>query len=579
MCASWKDEVENLLIVAGLFSAVSTAFAVETGNLLQAEPDMTSTSILLHISSQLSAAFPNASISGNNPYPQQAAVFQPFAVTPQAFRINALIYISMVLNLMAASIGILCLQWIREFQGSVATTPDDSLAKRQLKYEVLIQVALVLFLIGLVDFLLARYPPMAYTVGTIVLLILLFLLITTISPSICHLYASIHCNTNPCPYKSPQSWAFQRALYFLLLPVGIWVLEPLPLRGRSIIKHGLVGRFKSLIRVKTWLSVDNALQEFRKDQKVPRPLSFRVPPTAASLAWIARTFRDSLESVEAVYECVSQQSLSEIWYINDKVINPQSDGVEDVAIEAAKQHSLTGLKGSWAKELALLAFLREFDKNIFMRQSCRLSQHRMELYIRAINDESIAVQSRRWHRKGIPEIYWDNIPSLEMNHDVQRQLLYRLLRLQQRGDNLSFSQWNLLWSIVWRQLLPGALELTDPETFWNDLFGTMEKWMIRRLESTTETRRLLHWGHAFYLQVAFQFAHGRFEGSIENTTWDIGSTLVKHPILVRCLNHWTSDPDYPLYIVPSATFNPLLWNHFVDMFNMDGSLLSDLVPF
>ncbi|KAF8147823.1 hypothetical protein B0H34DRAFT_617375, partial [Crassisporium funariophilum] len=45
-CNSWKDEVQNLLIFAGLFSAVITGFSVESYKSLKADPNDTAVIIL-----------------------------------------------------------------------------------------------------------------------------------------------------------------------------------------------------------------------------------------------------------------------------------------------------------------------------------------------------------------------------------------------------------------------------------------------------------------------------------------------------------------------------------------------------
>ncbi|TFK17735.1 hypothetical protein FA15DRAFT_604485, partial [Coprinopsis marcescibilis] len=41
MCRGWKDEIDKLLIFAGLFSATVTAFTIESYKWLSPEPDAT----------------------------------------------------------------------------------------------------------------------------------------------------------------------------------------------------------------------------------------------------------------------------------------------------------------------------------------------------------------------------------------------------------------------------------------------------------------------------------------------------------------------------------------------------------
>ncbi|KAI0649471.1 hypothetical protein C8Q79DRAFT_876040, partial [Trametes meyenii] len=55
MVRGWKEEIDTLLVFAGLFSAVVTAFNIEAYHLLQEDPSETSVRILQQISQQLSA--------------------------------------------------------------------------------------------------------------------------------------------------------------------------------------------------------------------------------------------------------------------------------------------------------------------------------------------------------------------------------------------------------------------------------------------------------------------------------------------------------------------------------------------
>lgn len=394
---------------------------METGNLLKEEPETTSALVLLRISAQLDA-MSNSNASSSLP----PTTLEPFSIPSQAVRINALIFISIVLNLMAASVGILCLQWIREFQHSISNAShDDSLAQRQLKYRglltwkvplilsilpVLIQTALVLFLVGLVDFLSSLYRPMAYMVGSIVLVILVFLFLTTALPSICHIYGAATGAACPCPYKSPQAWVFQKAICFPLRIV-VWIIQYTPnTNSRSVVKKALAARLAQLIEADSWMSLDNLLRKFRTNA-LGIPVHSRIPPVSISLAWIARTFADSIHAVEAVYNCLLQQKTSTIWHVNAQL----SGRMEPEAIQAKDDN---GSKGQRAAELALLTFLQEFDGNTFMRQSSTLSQHRLELYIRAMNDDdnTSLFRSPRPQLDSIPGIPVHSISSMEMNH-------------------------------------------------------------------------------------------------------------------------------------------------------------------
>ncbi|KAF8870134.1 hypothetical protein BD779DRAFT_1417289, partial [Infundibulicybe gibba] len=52
-CAGWNSEIDSLLTFAGLFSAIVTAFTIESYQWLQPSPQDATNQILLNISAQL----------------------------------------------------------------------------------------------------------------------------------------------------------------------------------------------------------------------------------------------------------------------------------------------------------------------------------------------------------------------------------------------------------------------------------------------------------------------------------------------------------------------------------------------
>ncbi|KAF8800665.1 hypothetical protein BYT27DRAFT_7148545, partial [Phlegmacium glaucopus] len=96
-CESWRDEVQNILIFSGLFSAVVTAFVIESQKALQ--PDFAEESVQL----LRKIAGVGDQISGKSRVDQGALTIS----------INVFWFLSLVLSLTAALIGIIALQWIR----------------------------------------------------------------------------------------------------------------------------------------------------------------------------------------------------------------------------------------------------------------------------------------------------------------------------------------------------------------------------------------------------------------------------------------------------------------------------------
>ncbi|KAI0628057.1 hypothetical protein C8Q77DRAFT_1162530 [Trametes polyzona] len=200
----WKEDVDSLLVFAGLFSAVVTAFNIESYKLLQEDPDETTVALLSQISAQLagtsgtmSSQPPGASSSGSPP-------------DSRSVRINILWFSSLVLSLVSASIGILTKQWLREYTRSAASSPRENARIRQHRHEgfvrwnvpftiallpILLQVAMALFFAGLLDLLWSLHASVAGVITAIVAVSLGFLVLTTVMPTF----------RGDCPYKSPQA--------------------------------------------------------------------------------------------------------------------------------------------------------------------------------------------------------------------------------------------------------------------------------------------------------------------------------------------------------------------------------------
>uniref|UniRef100_A0A8H8CKU6 DUF6535 domain-containing protein n=1 Tax=Psilocybe cubensis TaxID=181762 RepID=A0A8H8CKU6_PSICU len=230
-CDAWKDEVQNLLIFAGLFSAVVTTFIAESYKNLQADPNDTIVGLLSQIASQTDRSLNTTTVKW-----EPANSFVP---TSSSIRVNVFWFISLVLSLATVVIGIVSLQWLREHQ---AYESDLSSREKYALYNMradgikkwhvdkiftslplLLQSALVLFLGGIIDFLHAiGYWAVTIPVAVVISFILLFLIATTLLPCLqvlsLYVYFPRRNGTVPkfvappsqCPYKSPQSHAVRR---------------------------------------------------------------------------------------------------------------------------------------------------------------------------------------------------------------------------------------------------------------------------------------------------------------------------------------------------------------------------------
>lgn len=232
----WNSESRHLIIIqAGLFSAVITAFIIEAYKLLQQDPQDAMVLLLAQISQQLAN-------STNEPFsiPAQNNAF-PLHFTR---RINILWFSSLVLSLAAASIGILVKQWLRDYVLSfTADFPRRRSRIRQFRRQglidwkvpgivmalpVILQVALAFFLGGVVDLLWQLDTVVAAVITAFVAATLAFLIITTILPTF----------SDECPYTSPQALGIYRIKQWtndkLVIPILEMVLEPfMPRRART----------------------------------------------------------------------------------------------------------------------------------------------------------------------------------------------------------------------------------------------------------------------------------------------------------------------------------------------------------
>ncbi|EJD42776.1 hypothetical protein AURDEDRAFT_22982, partial [Auricularia subglabra TFB-10046 SS5] len=119
----FRDEIDTLLVFAGLFSAVVTAFTVESYQWLHDDSGDASVQLLAQIASLL---------NDNTTVPLPSTSVVPDA---SATRINAYWFLSLTLSLSAALIGILAKQWIREYDRDAGRTHPESIGVRHMKFK------------------------------------------------------------------------------------------------------------------------------------------------------------------------------------------------------------------------------------------------------------------------------------------------------------------------------------------------------------------------------------------------------------------------------------------------------------
>lgn len=224
MCQNWGGEVDTLLVFAGLFSAILSAFVVEAFKWLMAGPDDRSADYLR----QMVALMSNSSVSA-----VETTINSPSLPDNVVAHVNAYWFGGLTLSLSSALIGIVCKQWLREYLRDTNRSHETNLAVRQIKYHgltawhvgtiiavvpILLQISLFLFLAGVIELLWYLHRMVAMLVSGLGMLIVLFFVSTTILPGLQYLFyhgsQRLHM-VSQLPFKSPQAWLFLRSVVCL----------------------------------------------------------------------------------------------------------------------------------------------------------------------------------------------------------------------------------------------------------------------------------------------------------------------------------------------------------------------------
>lgn len=196
---------------AGLFSAVLTTFNVQSYLLLQSAPPDLSILLLQQISWQLESFSINPPFinSTQTPSTGRANEDPPTPVPRWAVWLNALWFPGLILSMTSASVCIMVKQWLNEYDSGVPGASRLVSRVRQYRLNnlrtwhvedivnaipVFLQLALALFLSGLLILLWSLHNTVAAVASTLVGLLAVFTTATTLLPLFDH----------RCAYLSPQ---------------------------------------------------------------------------------------------------------------------------------------------------------------------------------------------------------------------------------------------------------------------------------------------------------------------------------------------------------------------------------------
>ncbi|KAI0317048.1 hypothetical protein OF83DRAFT_1059314, partial [Amylostereum chailletii] len=199
MTGSWRDDMEGVLIfvrslrITGLFSATIATFLAESYQQLQPDSGSQTVALLSQISHQLAAASGSTNFT-LPPGAKNPAIQSDFKAPRTAVWVNALWFISLVLNIKCALAATLIRQWARRYEQMAHHPSSNACIRARIRFYVaecvdgsmvssalntipfILHVSVFLFLTGLVIFLSAIN-------GTVMVAVLVYCRITTVSSS------------------------------------------------------------------------------------------------------------------------------------------------------------------------------------------------------------------------------------------------------------------------------------------------------------------------------------------------------------------------------------------------------------
>ncbi|QRV94451.1 activating signal cointegrator 1 complex subunit 3 [Ceratobasidium sp. AG-Ba] len=231
MANGWNNSLDLILktnttlVFAALFSAVATAFVIESLKALQPDPAETSVQMLSAISQTLVfIANAQAGSTLSLTVPESAS----FVAPKSAIWVNALWFLSLSLSIAVSLIAMLGKGWAREYMADLTGQPYEQARKRQQRWDSLeewkmpqiimllptfLHLALLLFGVGLTIYLWDIHPAPAIPVLVVVLIATFAYATSTILP-----IAFKH-----CPFGTPLSKLLLIALPFIPLK-NLWLM-------------------------------------------------------------------------------------------------------------------------------------------------------------------------------------------------------------------------------------------------------------------------------------------------------------------------------------------------------------------
>lgn len=290
-------------------------------------------------------------------------------------------FLSLSLSLATVLIGILCIQWLREYERRTPLDPQDAIALRQLRYQgltawqvpkilmclpVLLHISLILFFVGLIDLLWALNHVVAFFVTITAGLVLLFVAATTLLPALQLFFVKdTYLRAPQCAYKSPQSWVFHRMV--------VTIIRSIAPASSVFRKSFLAERYSRFYENKSWVDYDTEWREIRT--KAP-PDAEHSSDTALGLAWIDRHLGQTLEMVHSVYHCI--KDLDPVHGV--QVVSQISESMQGYLRGDAVSNEMKAMSDETRREFVSALFL-EVNNRAFPQ----VDQSQVEAIVRILN--------------------------------------------------------------------------------------------------------------------------------------------------------------------------------------------------
>ncbi|KAJ3523538.1 hypothetical protein NM688_g8712 [Phlebia brevispora] len=271
-----KEDMDTLLVFAGLYSAVLTSFLVQSYQNLQENYQQTAVGLLRQLSSQTSSYRLNEGYlnSTASALPSQT----PFQAEPTDVRVNVCWFASLILSLSTASFGILVKQWLREYLAIDRTVPEErirtlhfrargleqwKLFKIAAALPLVLQLSLALFFVGLCYFTSEIHPSLRTTSLTLVSGWALLVVFTFLAPLV----------SARCPYKT----TFLRSAYR---------------HARTHIRNTLVTRIIPFVRWSSTALHERSLLAYKGVRQLCTDTTTRLHEAFEAFADVLRTSRN-----------------------------------------------------------------------------------------------------------------------------------------------------------------------------------------------------------------------------------------------------------------------------------------------